>query len=83
VIYAVGDIHGEAEALRELLARLPVQPSDLLIFLGDAINRGPDSFDCLQQILAFDRCPKVFIQGNHEKAMLLFLEDGDIATDTR
>jgi len=80
VIYAVGDVHGEAEALRELLARLPVQPSDLVVFLGDAINRGPDPFDCIAQIVAFDRCPKVFIPGNHEEAMLLFLEEGDIAT---
>ncbi len=80
MIYAIGDIHGEAEALREMLAKLPVQSSDLVIFLGDAINRGPDPFDCVEQILAFDRCRKVFIQGNHEEAMLLFLEEGDVAT---
>jgi serine/threonine protein phosphatase 1 len=80
MIYAVGDIHGEAGALRELLTKLPIEPSDLIVFLGDAINRGPDAFDCIEQILAFDRCRKVFIQGNHEEAMLLFLEEGDIAT---
>lgn len=80
MIYAVGDVHGEAEALRELLAKLPVQASDLVIFLGDAINRGPDSFDCIEQIIAFNGCPKIFIQGNHEEAMLLFLEESDIAT---
>ncbi|MGI4788277.1 MAG: metallophosphoesterase family protein [Janthinobacterium lividum] len=80
MIYAIGDIHGEADALRQMLAKLPVQPSDIVIFLGDAINRGPDSFDCIEQILAFDRCLKVFIQGNHEEAMLLFLEESDIAT---
>ena len=80
MIYAVGDIHGEADALRELLAKLPVQPSDLIVFLGDAINRGPNPYDCIEQILAFERCRKVFVQGNHEEAMLLFLEDGDIAT---
>ena len=79
MIYAVGDVHGENEALRELLAKLPVQPADLVIFLGDAINRGPDPFDCVEQILAFNRCRKVFVQGNHEEALLLFLEDGDIS----
>ena len=79
MIYAIGDIHGENGALRELLAKLPVVPSDLLIFLGDAVNRGPDPFDCVEQILAFDRCRKVFVQGNHEEALLLFLEDGDIS----
>ena len=80
MIYAVGDIHGENGALREMLAKLPVTPSDLLLFLGDAINRGPDPFDCIEQILAFSRCRKVFVQGNHEEALLLFLEDGDIST---
>ena len=80
MIYAIGDIHGEADALRQMLAKLPVQPTDLVIFLGDAINRGPDPFDCIVQIIAFDRCAKIFIQGNHEEAMLLFLEEGDIAT---
>jgi serine/threonine protein phosphatase 1 len=79
LIYAVGDIHGEADALLQLLAKLPVAPTDLVIFLGDAINRGPDPFDCIEQIIAFDRCRKVFVQGNHEEAMLVFLEDGDIA----
>ena len=80
MIYAVGDVHGETGALRELLAKLPVLPTDLVVFLGDVINRGPNPFDCIAQIIAFDRCPKIFIQGNHEEAMLLFLEDGDIAT---
>ncbi len=77
MIYAIGDIHGEADTLRQMLAKLPVQPADLVIFLGDAINRGPDSYDCVEQILAFDRCRKVFLQGNHEEAMLLMLEDGE------
>jgi len=79
MIYAIGDVHGEADALRELLAKLPVQPSDLVIFLGDAINRGyDDPFDCVEQIISFDCCRRVFIQGNHEEALLSFLEEGDL-----
>lgn len=78
MIYAVGDVHGEADALRELLAKLPVTPSDLVVFLGDLINRGPDSFQCVEQVLAFDKCRKVAIQGNHEEVMQLFLEAGDL-----
>ena len=77
MIYAIGDIHGEADALREMLAILPVQPADVVIFLGDAINRGLNSFDCVEQILAFERCRKVFIQGNHEETFLGYLEDGE------
>ena len=43
MIYAIGDIHGEAKALREMLSKLPVQPEDLVIFLGDVIDRGASS----------------------------------------
>lgn len=82
MIYAVGDAHGESDALRELLEKLPVQPSDRVIFLGDAINRGPDGYGCVEQILAFDRCRKVFIQGNHEEALLIYLEEGAITALT-
>ena len=77
MMYAIGDVHGEADALREMLALLPVQPSDLVVFLGDVIDRGPSSFDCVEQIIGFNRCRKVFLHGNHEEAMLLFLQDGD------
>jgi serine/threonine protein phosphatase 1 len=82
MIYAIGDVHGEAEALREMLAELPVTPQDLVIFLGDTVNRGPNGFDCVEQIVAFDRCRKVFIQGNHEEALLMFLEEGAITALT-
>lgn len=80
MIYCIGDVHGEAEALREMLGLLPVEPSDLLVLLGDIINRGPDSFGCVEQALGFNRCRKVFVQGNHEEAMLAFLEAGDTQT---
>ena len=78
MIYAIGDVHGEADALREMIAKLPVEPTDLVIFLGDLINRkGMDSFDCVQQVIDFDRCRKVCLQGNHEEALLMFLAEGD------
>ncbi len=79
MIYCVGDVHGEAGALRELLNKLPLAPPDLLVVLGDIINRGPDAFDCVEFLLGFDRCRKVFVQGNHEEAMLAYLETGDSA----
>ncbi len=36
MLYAVGDIHGESEMLRELLERLPLSSDDRLIFVGRA-----------------------------------------------
>jgi serine/threonine protein phosphatase 1 len=53
-----------------------------VIFLGDVINRGPDGYGCVEQVLAFARCRKVFLQGNHEEAMLLFLEEGAVSALT-
>ena len=80
MIYAIGDVHGEADALRAVLLKLPVRPEDLVIFVGDLINRGGlDPFDCVEQVIAFDRCRKVCLQGNHEEAMLHFLESGDLS----
>lgn len=80
MIYCIGDVHGEADALRELLGKLPVEPSDLLVLTGDLINRGPNSFECVELLLGFECCRKVFVQGNHEEVMLAYLEAGDRST---
>jgi serine/threonine protein phosphatase 1 len=78
MIYAIGDVHGELEALQNLLTRLPLEPTDLVIFMGDIINRGgKDSFKCVEEVIRFDQCRKICLQGNHEEAMRNVLE-GDI-----
>ena len=52
---AVGDIHGYLGPLRDLLARLraEVTQDDTVVFLGDYIDRGPDSKGCIDAIRAF------------------------------
>ena len=40
MLYAIGDIHGMRDELAELLAKLPLEPSDRLIFIGDYVDRG-------------------------------------------
>ncbi|WP_255554804.1 metallophosphoesterase [Sphingomicrobium clamense] len=81
-VYAIGDIHGHLEELEELLAWIE---SDLeshegrsdLVFLGDYIDRGPDSRGVLKR-LAKEKLPgdaHHFLMGNHE-AVLLDLVDG-------
>jgi serine/threonine protein phosphatase 1 len=74
MLYAVGDIHGEWEMLDELLARIPHQPGDRFVFVGDYVDRGPDSRRVVDRLLAFARerdC--VFLLGNHESMFLDFL----------
>jgi serine/threonine protein phosphatase 1 len=74
MLYAVGDIHGEREMLEELLASLPLTDGDSLVFMGDYVDRGPDSKGVVETLLgvqASRRC--VFLLGNHESMFLSFL----------
>ena len=47
-IYAVGDIQGCAPSLKALVKKLPTQSK--IIFLGDLVNRGPDSLGTLRYL---------------------------------
>ncbi len=78
-IFAVGDIHGCYDKLTELLRRIPFEPErDTIIFLGDYINRGPDSYqvlDCLIELQEICR-DAVFLKGNHEQILLEYADSG-------
>ncbi|MDA7937047.1 serine/threonine protein phosphatase [bacterium] len=65
--FAIGDIHGCAKALRSVIDAIDPKPEDELIFLGDYIDRGPDSRDAIDQIIALQKRTKVVaLRGNHE-----------------
>lgn len=77
-VIAIGDIHGCATAFATLVEGLKLQPDDVVVMLGDAVDRGPDSRSVLQQLMSLTgRCQLVSIVGNHEQMMLEAL-DGDI-----
>ncbi|MEZ0325431.1 MAG: metallophosphoesterase family protein [Fimbriimonas sp.] len=71
-IFAVGDIHGHYWRLVKLIAQLPLREEDVLLFVGDYIDRGPDSGKVLQFLveLKASRPTTVFLRGNHEEMML-------------
>lgn len=74
MIYAVGDIHGEIGKLRELLAMLPVEYGDDVVFLGDYVDRGPDSRSVVDFLIEYQRkVACIFLLGNHESMFLDFL----------
>ncbi|TWU60681.1 Serine/threonine-protein phosphatase 1 [Rubripirellula tenax] len=65
--FAIGDIHGCAKALRALIEAIELDPKDQLVFLGDYVDRGPDSRDVIDQIIALkSRCDVITLRGNHE-----------------
>jgi len=68
---AIGDIHGCSTALAKLIERIAPQPDDVLVPLGDFVDRGIDSKGVVEQLIALgDRCHLVPILGNHEEMML-------------
>src|SRR5678815_719209 len=74
-LYAIGDIHGCADELDDLLTRLPLQSGSTLVFLGDYIDRGPKSRQVIERVLDLRRHFEVIaLRGNHEQMLLEFLE---------
>ena len=78
--FAIGDIHGNEATLADLLGQLEplIRPEDTVVFVGDYIDRGPCSKQCIERILAFEQtCPAtvVALLGNHEYSLLETLHD--------
>jgi bis(5'-nucleosyl)-tetraphosphatase (symmetrical) len=66
-VVAVGDVQGCAASLDALLALVP--PHERLVFVGDLVNRGPDSLGTLRRVRAMgDRATAVL--GNHDLHLL-------------
>jgi serine/threonine protein phosphatase 1 len=82
-IYAVGDIHGCAGLLRQLQRMIEEDAAahdaerKLIIYLGDYVDRGPDSRAVLDLLIdaPLEGFERVFLKGNHEASLLQFLCD--------
>lgn len=69
-IYAVGDIHGSLVALKSIFKQKLIKQDDTVVFLGDYIDRGPDSKGVLNWIIDNKKNYNFqFILGNHEIMM--------------
>ncbi|MDP6946760.1 MAG: metallophosphoesterase [Myxococcota bacterium] len=64
----IGDVHGMAEELRALVDRLAPGPEDTLVFVGDLVDKGPESPEVVAMVRALaDRARVVLVEGNHEE----------------
>ncbi|MFN7973964.1 MAG: metallophosphoesterase [Acidobacteriota bacterium] len=79
--FAVGDVHGDRAQLEVLLDRLPpLDADDTVVFLGDYVDRGPDSagvVDLVAHGMAWRTAARIVaLRGNHEDAWLRVLDEG-------
>lgn len=85
LIYAIGDVHGRLDLLDPLLGAIlpealahPGPEAPMLVFLGDYVDRGPDSAGVIERVLGLQASGELEVRalkGNHEEALLAFLED--------
>ncbi|MFW2541713.1 metallophosphoesterase [Primorskyibacter sp. 2E107] len=84
-LYAIGDIHGQKSMLEEQLALIDKDGGTAapVVFLGDYVDRGPDSkgvIDLFLQGLAEGR-DWIFLKGNHDRLFERFLDTGQTHDD--
>ncbi|KKL25403.1 hypothetical protein LCGC14_2405670 [marine sediment metagenome] len=77
-VFAIGDVHGQAKALRRALAKIKDTPRNgmpsHLVFTGDIIDRGPENLDAIEAVRTAAELAGVdkvtFLPGNHELMLL-------------
>src|SRR3954467_13349708 len=75
--YAVGDVHGRLDLLDQLLDRIEQDRAarapkrTFIIFLGDLVDRGPDSAGVIERLRTYrpEGARSVFLAGNHEEVL--------------
>src|SRR5438477_12738544 len=80
--YAVGDVHGRLDLLDRLLGEIERELAEspprksFLVFLGDLIDRGPNSAQVVERLRSYrhGRVRTVFLLGNHEEVLLRILQ---------
>ena len=65
-VYALSDIHGCIEIYNQVKAFL--QPNDIVLFLGDAGDRGPQGWECIKAI--YNDPQFIYLMGNHEDMLI-------------
>ena len=69
---AIGDLHGNLAPLELLWSTIAPQPEDRVVFIGDYVDRGPDSKGVIDFCLDLaEELDVTFLSGNHEEKFQL------------
>lgn len=88
-LYAVGDVHGRSDLLEDLLRQIErdfqsrADANNILVFLGDLIDRGPSSAQVVERIRTYTHpnVRTVALCGNHEEILIRILRGEDSLID--
>ncbi len=70
-LIGISDIHGEYDKLCSLLGIIAPQSDDMIVFMGDYIDRGSRSKDVVDKVIELgEMCDCVYLIGSHEYAMM-------------
>ena len=82
-IFAIGDIHGRFDKLCTLMEKIDIDFStDTLVFLGDYIDRGAQSFEVVDHLIELNKQHPgtIFLKGNHEEMFEKYISGADRLT---
>lgn len=73
---AITDIHGELGKLESVLSKIETRPDDIFVFMGDYIDRGPDSKGVVEKVIEIsEQFQTICLIGSHEYALLHAKQD--------
>lgn len=80
-VFVIGDIHGNYELLENILTKWNSE-EEQLVFLGDYIDRGPDSLKVLRKVMELTKNHgAIAISGNHEQIFLYWLNNPEKSSE--
>ena len=78
-IWVIGDVHGYFRTLQSLVEKLELNENDVVVMLGDLIDRGPSSADVVNYVKSTENIYS--IRGNHEQMMIESFDDVKFSKD--